>query len=106
MTILELANNGDYGALEALGFFGTDASLEESLTEYGLALKQSEKYEDEFTVIYKKGEVWDCLTQSPKFFTDNINEGWFDKSAFFSTLAPPSPVLGEGGRGDEGLTIA
>jgi hypothetical protein len=75
-----------------MGFFGIDASLEESLTEYGLALKPSEKYEDEFTVLYRKqgsgietgSTVWDCITQSPEYFTSKINESWFDKSGFFS----------------------
>ncbi len=82
--IIKLANNCDYNALEAQGFYGTDASLEESLTEYGLALKPSEKYEGEFTVLYKNGETWDCITQSPEHFTSKINESWFDKSDFFS----------------------
>jgi hypothetical protein len=85
-TILELAINCDYDTLEAQGFYGTDASLEESLTEYGLALKPSEKYEGKFTALYKNGETWDCITQLPEYFTSKINESWFDKSAFFSFI--------------------
>jgi hypothetical protein len=81
--IIELANNFAYDALEALGFYGTDASLEISMSEYNLALT---KWGDlgEVTVLYKNGEVWDCITQSPEYFTSKINESWFDKSGFFS----------------------
>jgi hypothetical protein len=88
MTKLELANNGDYDALEKLGFFGTDASLEESLTEYGLALKTNTSWGElsEVTVLYKNGAAWDCLTQDREYFVSKINESWFDKSAFFSFL--------------------
>lgn len=88
MTILELANNGNYDALEALGFFGTDVSLEESLTEYGLAIAPKTKWGDlgEVTVLYKNGEVWNCITQSPEYFTSKINESWVDKKSFFSFL--------------------
>ena len=86
MTILELANDGNYNALEALGFFGTDASLEISMSEYNLALTPKTKWGDlgEVTVLYKNGEVWDCITQDREYFVSKINESWFDKSAFFT----------------------
>ena len=86
MTIIELATNGDYDALEKLGFFGIDASLEESLTEYGLALTTNTKWGDldEVTVLYKNGEAWDCLTQDREYFVSKINETWFNKSEFFT----------------------
>ena len=89
-TIIELVNNCEYDALEEMGFFGTDASLEESLTEYGLAIKPSEQYQGEFTILYSvphydgEDKVWMICTLPPKHFTDKINESWFDKSAFFS----------------------
>jgi hypothetical protein len=84
--IIDLANNCEYDALEAQGFYGTDASLEISMDEYNLALTRKTKWGDlgEVTVLYKNGEVWDCITQSPEYFTSKINESWFDKSGFFS----------------------
>ena len=86
MTIIELATNGYYDALENLGFFGIDASLEESLTEYGLALTPNTKWGDlyGYTVLYKNGESWDCLTQDREYFVSKINETWFNKSEFFT----------------------
>ena len=90
MTILELANNSDYDALEAIGFSGTDASLEISMDEYNLAIRPSEQYQGEFTILYSvphydgESRVWMICTLSPKHFTDKTNESWFDKSAFFS----------------------
>jgi hypothetical protein len=89
-TILELAINCDYDTLEELGFYGIDASLEESLTEYHLAIKPSEQYRGEFTILYSvphydgENRVWMICTLPPEHFTDKINESWFDKSAFFS----------------------
>jgi hypothetical protein len=76
-TIIRLADNCDYDALEEMGFFGIDASLEISLDEYGLALTPRTKWGDlgEVTVLYKHGGTWDCITQS-----------WFDKSGFFSFI--------------------
>jgi hypothetical protein len=91
-TILELAIDSEYDTLEELGFYGIDASLEESLTEYHLAIKPSEQYQGEFTILYSvphyDGEkrVWMICTLPPEHFTDKINESWFDKSAFFSFL--------------------
>jgi hypothetical protein len=88
--IIELANNGDYDALEALGFYGSDLSLEISMSEYNLALKTNTSLGDlgEVTVLYKRyasdGETWDCITQNREYFVSKINESWFDKSAFFS----------------------
>jgi hypothetical protein len=86
--IIRLADNCDYDALEEMGFFGIDASLEISLDEYGLALTPRTKWGDlgEVTVLYKHGGTWDCITQSPEYFTSKINESWFDKSGFFSFI--------------------
>jgi hypothetical protein len=88
-TIIELANNCDYDALEELGFYGTDASLEESLTEYHLAIKPSEQYQGEFTILYSvphydgENRVWMICTLPPAHFTDKINDSWFCEDSFF-----------------------
>ena len=86
MSIIELANEKNYDALSKLGFFGTDVSLEISMDEYNLALKTITNWGDlsAVTVLYKNGEVWDCITQDREYFVSKINEPWFDKSDFFS----------------------
>lgn len=88
MTIVELANNGDYGALEALGFFGTDASLEESLTEYGIALAYNSGWGDigNCTVLYRSSGIWKETQLEGAKICAIVNESWFDKRSFLESI--------------------
>lgn len=90
MNIIELANNGDYKALEALGFFGTDASLEESMSEYNLAIKQCISAvdglpTDNYIALYKNSQnEWECNQETDECFMEKFHEDWFEKESFLS----------------------
>jgi hypothetical protein len=90
MTIIELANNGDYDALEKLGFFGTDASLEISMDEYQLAIKQCVSSvdslpTDNYIALYKNSQnEWECNQETDECFMEPFYESWFEKEAFLS----------------------
>ena len=90
MTILELANNGGYNALEALGFFGCDISLEISLDEYQLAIKQCISAvdglpTDNYIALYKNSQnEWECNQETEQCFMEPFFESWFDKDSFLS----------------------
>lgn len=90
MTIIELAKNRDYDALEALGFFGADVDLEISLKEYNLAIKQCVSAcdglpNDNYIALYENSQnEWECNQQTEECFMEKFHEAWFEKDSFLS----------------------
>jgi hypothetical protein len=65
-------------------FYGTDASNEISLFEYGLLVKDID--ESELRCIYRIDQnQFDVAHISYQAITDMINESWFDKESFLNT---------------------
>lgn len=89
-SIVDLANNGNYDALQALGFFGLDASLEISMSEYNLAIKQCISVvdglpTDNYIALYKNSQnEWECNQETDECFMEKFHEPWFEKDSFLS----------------------
>jgi hypothetical protein len=89
-TIIRLADNCDYDALEEMGFFGIDASLEISMDEYQLAIKQCISSvdglpTDNYIALYKNSQNdWECNQDTEECFMEKFHEDWFEKEAFLS----------------------
>jgi hypothetical protein len=89
-SITELATNCDYDALEALGFYGTDASLEISMSEYQLAIKRCISAvdglpNDNYIALYKNSQnEWECNQETEECFMEPFFESWFEKDSFLS----------------------
>ena len=67
--------------LESLGFYGTDASLKESLFEYGLICRELK--DGSFCFLYAVGENVYCNGSFNTQEIDNfLYESWFDLDSF------------------------
>jgi len=85
MNIIELANNCDYDTLSALGFVGTDISLEISLDEYQLAIKDNHDEIGNYLVICKDSQNnWDWWQGTENDIMEKFHESWFEKESFLS----------------------
>lgn len=90
MNIIGLAKTCDYDELEALGFYGADVSLEVSLDEYQLAIKQcisvvDELPNDNYIALYKNSQnEWECNQETDECFMEPFHEAWFEKESFLS----------------------
>ena len=83
-----IAQEKDYTLLAEKGFFGVDASLEESLEEYNLALAYNSGWGDigNCTVLYRSGGIWKQTNIDGAKICTVVNESWVDKKAFYSFI--------------------
>jgi hypothetical protein len=92
-NVIKRAEEKDYELLQEKGFFGIDASLEESLEEYNLAISYNSGWGDigDCTVLYRSNDADGSRTWKQTYVDGaeicaKVDASWFDKKAFFSFI--------------------